>query len=446
HLGLSEVPIPRVDGLELAAVDRNARFAEQFKTAAQHHELAANPADGLAIVLAEVGYGLEVRHQAAGQPNQLDVTLALPLQAPARLHTIEVAINVNLQQRRWMIGWPSSRLSLNTAEAQPGQIKLIDKNIDRPHRIILGQIVFQSLGKQRALTAVIAKAKARHRILPPNYRRIISLTVVFTQSGPICDISWFEIPQRSSLTPLPRYAILSVGSTGEQALPRFMTADEVGRMKRREFVTLIGGAAAWPIAARAQRSGAKRRIVVVGQLAPGDVETVARSAAFEQALAALGWTKGDTIAIDYRWIGVNPALAEKTAVEVVALAPDVLLASSNGVIAPLSKATGTIPIVMVQVIDPVGSGYVESMARPGGNITGFTQFEYSLASKWLDLLMEIAPRTSRVAVLREPTHGPGIGQFAVIQAMAPARGVEPIPINPSDVADMERRITAFASV
>jgi putative tryptophan/tyrosine transport system substrate-binding protein len=131
---------------------------------------------------------------------------------------------------------------------------------------------------------------------------------------------------------------------------------------------------------------------------------------------------------------------------VVALAPDVVLASSNVVIASLSKATGTIPIVMVQVIDPVGSGYVESMARPGGNITGFTQFEYSLAGKWLDLLMEIAPRTSRVAVLREPTHGPGIGQFAVIQALAPARGVEPIPINTSDVADMERRITAFASV
>jgi putative ABC transport system substrate-binding protein len=216
-------------------------------------------------------------------------------------------------------------------------------------------------------------------------------------------------------------------------------------MKRREFVTLVGGAAAWPIAARAQRSGAIRRIAVVGGLAPDDVETVARSAAFEQALAALGWKKGNTIAIDYRWIGDNLAL-EKTAVEVVALAPDVLLASSNSVIAALSKATGTIPIVMVQVIDPVGSGYVESMARPGGNITGFTQFEYSLAGKWLDLLMEIAPRTSRVAVLRDPMRGPGIGQFAVIQAMAPARGVEPIPINTSDVADMERRITAFASV
>jgi putative tryptophan/tyrosine transport system substrate-binding protein len=134
---------------------------------------------------------------------------------------------------------------------------------------------------------------------------------------------------------------------------------------------------------------------------------------------------------------------------VVALAPDVLLASSNSVIAALLKATRTIPIVMVQVIDPVGSGYVESMARPGGSITGFTQFEYSLAGKWLDLLMEIAPRTSRVAVLRDPTRGAGIGQSAVIQAMAPARGVEPIPIDipidPSDIADMERRITALSA-
>jgi ABC-type uncharacterized transport system substrate-binding protein len=217
-------------------------------------------------------------------------------------------------------------------------------------------------------------------------------------------------------------------------------------MKRREFVTLIGGAAVWPIAARAQRSGAMRHIAVVGALAPDDVEIVKRSAAFEQALAALGWTKGGTIAIDYHWIANDSALAQKTAVEVVALAPDVLLASSNIVIEQLSKATGTIPIVMVQVVDPVGSGYVEGMARPGGNITGFTQFEYSLAGKWLDLLLEIAPGTTRVAVLRDPTRGAGIGQFAVIQAMAPARGVEPIPINTFDVADMERRITAFANV
>jgi putative tryptophan/tyrosine transport system substrate-binding protein len=215
-------------------------------------------------------------------------------------------------------------------------------------------------------------------------------------------------------------------------------------MKRGEFVSLIGVAAAWPIAARAQRSGAMRRITVVGALASDDVDAVKRSAAFEQALTASGWTKGGTIAIDYHWID-SDSLAQKTAVEVVALAPDVLLASSNFVIAALSKATSTIPIVMVQVIDPVGAGLVESIARPGGNITGFTQFEYSLAGKWLDLLMEIAPRTSRVAVLREPTRGPAIAQFAVIQAMAPARGVEPIPIDPSNVVDIERRITAFAS-
>jgi len=217
-------------------------------------------------------------------------------------------------------------------------------------------------------------------------------------------------------------------------------------MKRREFVSLIGVAVVWPIAALAQRSGPIRRVVVVGALAPDDVEIVKRSAAFEQALAALGWTKGETIAIDYHWISNDVARAQKTAVEVVALAPDVLLASSNIVVEQLSKATSSIPIVMVQTVDPVGSGYVESMARPGGNITGFTQFEYSLAGKWLDLLMEIAPRTSRVAVLRDPTRGPGIGQFAVIQAMAPARGIEPISINTFDVADMERRIRAFASV
>src|SRR5215203_4136903 len=187
HLGLGEVPIPRVDGFELAAVDRNARFAEQFKTAAQHHELAANPADGLAIILAEVGYGLEVRHQASGQPNQFDVALALPLQTPARLHSIKVSVDVNLQQSRRVIGWPSCRLRLNTAEAQPRQIKLIDKDIDRPNRIVLAQIVVQSLGKQRALTAIIANDKARHRILPPNHRGIISLRGVFTQAGPKAD-------------------------------------------------------------------------------------------------------------------------------------------------------------------------------------------------------------------------------------------------------------------
>src|ERR1700723_3503098 len=177
HLGLGEVPVPRVDGLELAAVNRNARFAEQLKASAQHHKLTADPADGLAIVLAEVGYCFEVRHQAAGQPNQLDVALALPLQAPARLYPIKVSVDVNLQQRRRMVSRPSRRLRLYAAKAQLGQIKLIDKDIDRSNRICLAQIVIQPLRKQSALTAVIANDKARHRILRPNRRRIISLKV-----------------------------------------------------------------------------------------------------------------------------------------------------------------------------------------------------------------------------------------------------------------------------
>src|SRR3989440_5859179 len=188
HLGLGEVPIPRVDGLELAAVDRNTRFAEQFKASVQHHELTADLADGLTIVFPEVGYRLEVWHQAAGQPNQFDVALAFPFQAPARLHPIEVSVDVNLQQRRRMIGRPSCRLRLNAAKAEPGLIKFINKDINRPDRIILGQILFQPLGKQSALTAVIANDKARHRIPPPNHRRIISLRVVFTQSGPRTDM------------------------------------------------------------------------------------------------------------------------------------------------------------------------------------------------------------------------------------------------------------------
>src|ERR1700731_229860 len=166
HLGLREVSVPRVDGFELAAVDRNARLAEQFKAPAQHHKLTADLTDGLAVVLAEIGYRLEVRHQAAGQPHQLDVALALPLQASARLHPVEVSVDVNLQQRGRMVGWPSCRLRLNAVKAEPAQIKLIDKNIDRPDRIILSQIVFQAFRKQRALATVIANNKARHRILP----------------------------------------------------------------------------------------------------------------------------------------------------------------------------------------------------------------------------------------------------------------------------------------
>jgi ABC-type uncharacterized transport system substrate-binding protein len=149
---------------------------------------------------------------------------------------------------------------------------------------------------------------------------------------------------------------------------------------------------------------------------------------FEQALQALGWTVGRDLRIDYRGSGNDPATIQKFAAEIAALAPDVILASGNIGIAPMLRAAPTTPIVFAQVIDPVRSGFVRSMARPGGNVTGFTQFEYSLAGKWLELLKEIAPGVTRVAVVRDPTRGPGIGQFAVIQAMAPTHAVELTPM------------------
>jgi ABC-type uncharacterized transport system substrate-binding protein len=172
-----------------------------------------------------------------------------------------------------------------------------------------------------------------------------------------------------------------------------------------------------------------------------------RRRAFEQAVQALGCTAGRNLRIDYRWLtDIDPVTIRKLAAELAALAPDVILASGNVVIAPMLQAARTTPIVLVQAVDPVGSGFIESMARPGGNVTGFTQFEYSLAGKWLELLKEIAPRVTRVAVIRDPTRGPGIGQFAVIQAMAPSHAVELTPINANDPAETRTaRIAAFAS-
>jgi ABC-type uncharacterized transport system substrate-binding protein len=187
-----------------------------------------------------------------------------------------------------------------------------------------------------------------------------------------------------------------------------------------------------------------RRIGVLYSLTEDDPESVARRAAFEQALKELGWTSGGNVRIDYRWAGSDLGLIPKFVAELVASAPDVILTSGSLVVGPMVRATRNIPIVFLQVIDPVGSGLIESMAQPGGNVTGFTQFEYSLAGKWLELLKEIAPNLSRVAGLRDATRGPGIGQFAVIQAMAPPHRVELSPINAGDPAEMERGIAAFA--
>jgi putative tryptophan/tyrosine transport system substrate-binding protein len=215
-------------------------------------------------------------------------------------------------------------------------------------------------------------------------------------------------------------------------------------MRRREFITLLCGAAVWPLAARGQQDQRVRRIGVLSSLAENDPESVARRPAFEQALKALGWTNGSNLRVDYRWSADDADRGRKYAAELVALAPDVILTSGNFALVPMMQATRTIPIVFTQGVDPVGAGFVQSLARPGGNITGFTQFEYSLAAKWLELLKQIAPHVTRAAVIRDPTRGPGIGQFAVVQAIAPLLGMELSPINAHDVSEMEREIAAFA--
>jgi ABC-type uncharacterized transport system substrate-binding protein len=217
-------------------------------------------------------------------------------------------------------------------------------------------------------------------------------------------------------------------------------------MRRRQFLGAIAGAAAWPLIARAQPADRVRRIGVLFTLAEDDPESLVRRAAFEQALKELGWINGSNLRIDYRWAGGAPELIRKFVVELVASAPDVIVISGSLAAGPMARATLNIPIVFLQVIDPVGQGLVESMAQPGGNVTGFMQFEYSLAGKWLELLKELAPNLSRVAVLRDATSGPGIGQFAVIQAMAPPHRVELSSINAGDPAEMERRIAATARI
>jgi len=217
-------------------------------------------------------------------------------------------------------------------------------------------------------------------------------------------------------------------------------------MKRREFITLFGAAAALPVAARAQQPERVRRIGMLYSLAEDDPESLVRRAAFEQALKDLGWINGGNLRIDYRGARGDPQLIRKFVAELVASAPDVIVTSTSQATGPMVRATHNIPIVFVQVMDPVGSGFVESMAQPGGNVTGFMQFEYSIAGKWLELLKEFAPNLSRVAVLRDATFGPGIGQFAVIQAMAPPHRVELSTINAGDPAEMERGIAAIARI
>ena len=215
-------------------------------------------------------------------------------------------------------------------------------------------------------------------------------------------------------------------------------------MRRRDFITLLGGAAAaWPRAARAQQYVRPRRIGVLTNLSSDDPDAQARIGAFLQGLQEFGWAVGRNVRIDYRWGGGDAERTRKHAAELVALAPDVILTSGGTAVAPLLQATRSVPIVFAQVPDPVGAGYVRSLARPGGNVTGFSLFEYGMSGKLLELLRQIAPRVTRAVVLRDSTQPTGIAQLAAMHSVAPALGIELMPIGLRDPEEIERGVTAF---
>jgi putative ABC transport system substrate-binding protein len=215
-------------------------------------------------------------------------------------------------------------------------------------------------------------------------------------------------------------------------------------LRRRQFITLLGGAAAaWPLVARGQQAERMRRIGVLMSVADGQ-EGKARLGAFVKGLQQLGWTAGRNVRIDQRWGAGDAERARKYAAELVELGPDVILASGDHSVVASRQASRTVPIVFTTVADPVGTGYVESLARPGGNMTGFTLFEYSTSAKWMEVLKEIAPGVKRVGVIRESGTATGTGFFAAIQAAAQAPGVELSPIGVGDAGEIERGIAAFA--
>jgi ABC-type uncharacterized transport system substrate-binding protein len=217
-----------------------------------------------------------------------------------------------------------------------------------------------------------------------------------------------------------------------------------GAMRRREFIALLGSTAAWSVAARAQPADRVRRIGVLIGLAADDPQGRAIIAAFLQGLQQFGWSDGRNVKIDIRWGAGNADDMRKYAAELVTLAPDVMLATGGTTIGPLLQASRTVPIVFANVPDPVGSGFIDSLPQPGGNATGFVQFEYSLSGKWLELLKQIAPGVTRAAVLWDPAIIAGIGQFAVIQAVAPSLGIEVRAVNVRDALEIERGLAVFA--
>jgi putative ABC transport system substrate-binding protein len=236
---------------------------------------------------------------------------------------------------------------------------------------------------------------------------------------------------RPDLSALPRQAVPAV------------SWPMVG-MGRRDFFTLLGGAAAWPLAARAQQADQVRRIGVLHTGVADDPHGQARNAAFLRALQQFGWTDGRNVRIDIRWGAADANYLRTYVAELVALAPDVILATGSATVGPLLQATRTVPIVFVLVPDPVGAGFVDSLARPGGNATGFMLFEYGAGGKYLELLKEIAPNVTRVAVIRDPAITAGIGQFGAIQAVAPSLGLEVSPVNVREAGEIEHAVTTFA--
>ena len=216
-------------------------------------------------------------------------------------------------------------------------------------------------------------------------------------------------------------------------------------MRRRDFIKMLGsGAVAWPLAARAQQAEPMRRIGVLMSLAADDKEGQARLAAFLQGLQELGWIDGRNVRVDTRWGAGDGERARKYIAELVALTPDVILASGGSLVAPLLQATRTVPIVFTQTPDPVGAGFVESLARPGGNATGFSNVDYSMGGKWLELLKQIAPSVTRVAVVRDPATPQGIGQFSAVHSLAPSLRLDVSPVNAREPGEIERIIPTIA--
>ena len=211
-------------------------------------------------------------------------------------------------------------------------------------------------------------------------------------------------------------------------------------MRRRDFITVVGSAAAWPLLARAQQSERMRRIGVLMPFPKDNPEGLARVAAFVKELQQLGWTEGRNLQIEYRW---DTGDLRKAATELVTLSPDVILASATPAVAALQQATRTLPIVFAQVADPVSAGFVVSLAKPGGNMTGFTNIDYDIGAKWLELLKEIAPDVTRVGVIRDPTTTASIGQLAAVQSVARTFGVEVSPLGGRDAKDIENTVTEF---